>query len=123
LYTTTQAVEKSDSYFTVYIRYVLQLIKLKDLARKTDVWWGIWIGAIKIPYIIKLESGSSVSTVSDWNTGRSGFDPQQRKGFFSSSLCVETGSEAHPASCTMDTGVLFVGTKRGRDVTLITHPI
>jgi hypothetical protein len=23
---------------------------------------------------------------------------------FSSNLCVQTGSEAHPASCTMDTG-------------------
>jgi hypothetical protein len=36
---------------------------------------------------------------------------------FSSSLCVQTGSEAHPASCTMDTGGPFPGGKarRGRD--------
>jgi hypothetical protein len=26
---------------------------------------------------------------------------------FSSSLCVQTGSEAHPASCTIDTGGHF----------------
>jgi hypothetical protein len=35
---------------------------------------------------------------------------------FSCSLCVQTGSEAHPASCTMDTEVLSLGLKwLGRD--------
>jgi hypothetical protein len=36
---------------------------------------------------------------------------------FSSSLCVQTGSEAHPASCTMGTGGSFPGGKArsGRD--------
>jgi hypothetical protein len=36
---------------------------------------------------------------------------------FSSSLCVQTGSGAHPASCTMGTGGPFPGTKSrpGRD--------
>jgi hypothetical protein len=28
---------------------------------------------------------------------------------FSSNLCVQTGSEAHPASCTMGTGSPFPG--------------
>jgi hypothetical protein len=41
---------------------------------------------------------------------------------FSSSLCVQTGSEAHPASCTMGTGGSFPGVKRGRSVMLTTHP-
>jgi hypothetical protein len=41
---------------------------------------------------------------------------------FSSSLCVQTGSGAHPASCTMSTGGPFPGAKRGRGVTLTTHP-
>jgi len=41
---------------------------------------------------------------------------------FSSSLCVQTGSEAHPASCTMGTKVLSPGVTRGRGVTLTTHP-
>jgi hypothetical protein len=41
---------------------------------------------------------------------------------FSSSLCVQTGSGAHPASCPMGTGGLFPGAKRGRGVTLTTHP-
>jgi hypothetical protein len=36
---------------------------------------------------------------------------------FSSSLCVQTGSGAHPASCTMGTGDPFPGVKArpGRD--------
>jgi hypothetical protein len=36
---------------------------------------------------------------------------------FSSSLCFQTGSEAHPASCTMGTGGPFPGAKArpGRD--------
>jgi hypothetical protein len=34
------------------------------------------------------------------------FNRQQRQKDFSSSLCVQTGSGAHPASCTMETGVL-----------------
>jgi hypothetical protein len=40
----------------------------------------------------------------------------------SSGLCVPTGSGAHPASCTMGTGRPFAGVKRGRGVTLTTHP-
>jgi hypothetical protein len=36
---------------------------------------------------------------------------------FSTSLCAQTGSGAHPASCTMGTGGLFPGVKArpGRD--------
>jgi hypothetical protein len=41
---------------------------------------------------------------------------------FSSTVCVQTGSGAHPASCTMGTGVLSPGVKRGRGVMLTTHP-
>jgi hypothetical protein len=41
---------------------------------------------------------------------------------FCSSLCVQTISEAHPASCTIGTGDLLPGVKRGRGVTLTTHP-
>jgi hypothetical protein len=47
--------------------------------------------------------------------------PQRRRDF-SSSVCVQTGSGAHPASCSMGTGVLSPGLKRGRGVTLTTHP-
>jgi hypothetical protein len=41
---------------------------------------------------------------------------------FSSSLCVQTGSAAHPDSCTVGTGGPFPGIKRGWGVTLTTHP-
>jgi hypothetical protein len=39
----------------------------------------------------------------------------------SSSLCVQTSSEAHPASDPTGTGAQFPGVKRGLDVTLTTH--
>jgi hypothetical protein len=41
---------------------------------------------------------------------------------FSSSLCVQTGSGVHPASCPMGTGGPFSGGKHGRGVMLTTHP-
>jgi hypothetical protein len=44
-------------------------------------------------------------------TGQSGFDPRQRQKDFSSSLCVQTGSGAHPASYSMSTGGPFPGDK------------
>jgi hypothetical protein len=47
----------------------------------------------------------------DWTIGvRS---PEGTKDF-SSNHCVQTGSEAHPASCTMGTWGPFPGAKRGR---------
>jgi hypothetical protein len=52
------------------------------------------------------------STVSQgWTAGRSRFDLRQRRKDFSFNLCVQTGSGAHPASCTMGTGGPFPGTK------------
>jgi hypothetical protein len=63
--------------------------------------------------------GSSVNTVltMDWATGRSGFDPRQGQKIFTCSLCVRTGSWAHPASCPMGTRCFFPGSKAlpGRD--------
>jgi hypothetical protein len=69
--------------------------------------------------IVLSEPGSSVSIVSDygldaWAIGvRS---PAEAKDF-SSSLCVQTGSGAHPAPCRMGTGDTFPGSKArpGRD--------
>jgi hypothetical protein len=71
-----------------------------------------------------VEPGSSVSIVSD-----NGLDdrvigvrsPAWAKDF-SSILYVQTGSEAHLASCTMGTVGPFQGAKRGRGVMLTTHP-
>jgi hypothetical protein len=47
---------------------------------------------------------------------------RQRRKDFSSKLCVQTGSGAHPALYTMGTGCLSPGVKRGRGVTLNIHP-
>jgi hypothetical protein len=50
------------------------------------------------------------------STGRSGFDPRHRQRIFPIPS-VQTGSGAHPASCTTDTGGPFPGAKArpGRD--------
>jgi hypothetical protein len=68
---------------------------------------------------------SSGSIVSDYGLDDRAIGVQSPAGAedFSSSVCVQTGSGAHPASCTMDTGgVLSPGVKRGRGVMLTTHP-
>jgi hypothetical protein len=46
-----------------------------------------------------------------WMTGWSSFGPQQRRKDFSCSFCVQTGSGANPASCTMGTMGPFPGAK------------
>jgi hypothetical protein len=68
------------------------------------------------------EPGSSVSMVSGHGLDDRMIEvrsPAEAKGFF---VCVQTSSGVHPASCTMGTGVPFPGAKRGRGVTLTTHP-
>jgi hypothetical protein len=55
------------------------------------------------------EPGSSVSVVSGYGLDDRVIEvrfPAEAKDF-SSNLCVQTGSEAHPASCTMGTGGPF----------------
>jgi hypothetical protein len=74
-------------------------------------------------YIITAGAGgSSVSIVltSNWTT-RVRFAVEVKD--FWSSLCVQTGSGAHPASYPVGTGGPFLGVKCGRGVTLTTHPI
>jgi hypothetical protein len=70
------------------------------------------------------EPGSSGSIVSGYGLGGRAIEvrSQAEANGFSSSLCVQTGSGAHPAFCTMGTAVLSRGLKRGRGVTLTTHP-
>jgi hypothetical protein len=62
---------------------------------------------------MEQEPGSSVSIVSDYGLDDRAIEvrsPAQAKEF-SSSLCVQTGSGAHPASRTMGTGGPFEGGK------------
>jgi hypothetical protein len=49
-------------------------------------------------------SSSLKCVTTDWATGV--WSPAEANNF-SSSLCVQTSSEAHPASCPMDTGIPF----------------
>jgi hypothetical protein len=63
----------------------------------------------------------SVSVVSDYRLDDQGSIPGRGKDF-SSILCFHTRSEAHPASYPVCTGGPLPGEKRGRGVTLTTHP-
>jgi hypothetical protein len=66
---------------------------------------------------------SSGSLVSEYGLDDRAIEVRSLAGAkdFSCSLCVQTGSGVHPASCTMGTGGPFLGLKRGRGVTLTTH--
>jgi hypothetical protein len=67
------------------------------------------------------EPGSSVSIVSGYGLDDWAIEvlsPAEARDT-SSGLCVQTGSGAHPASCTMGP---FPGVKHSRSVTLTTHP-
>jgi hypothetical protein len=68
---------------------------------------------------------SSVSIVSDYRLDNRAIgvrSPAEVKGF-SSNLCVQTGSEVQPASCTMGTGGPLPGAKCGEGMTQTTHHI
>jgi hypothetical protein len=66
-----------------------------------------------------MSRGSSVSIVSDYGLDDRAIGVRSPAGAkdFSYSLFVQTGSGAHPASCTMGTGCPFPGAKArpGRD--------
>jgi hypothetical protein len=66
------------------------------------------------------EPGNPGSIVSGYEMDDQGIEVRslaEARGFFSSSLCVQTGSGTHPAFCTMGTGGPFPGRKArpGRD--------
>jgi hypothetical protein len=66
-----------------------------------------------------VSRGGSVNIVSGYGLNNRAIEvrsPSGAKDFFSG-LCVQTGSGAHPASCTMGTGCPFPGGKArpGRD--------
>jgi hypothetical protein len=71
------------------------------------------------------EPGSSVSIVSGYGLDDRAIEVRSPAGAkdFSSSLCVQTGSGAHQASCTMGTGGPFSGGKArsGRDADRSPH--
>jgi hypothetical protein len=64
-------------------------------------------------YSYFYEPGSSVSIVSGYGLDDRAIEVRSPAGAkdFSSNLCVQTGSGAHPNSCTMGTGGPFPGGK------------
>jgi hypothetical protein len=64
---------------------------------------------------------SSVSIVSDYGLDDWAIGVRTPAGAKDFSSNLQTGSEAHPTSCTMGTGGPFPGEKRSRVVTLTTH--
>jgi hypothetical protein len=60
--------------------------------------------------LLSLNNNSIVSDYAMDNRAIGVWSPAGAKDFYSS-LCVQTGSGAHPASCTMGTGVLSPGVK------------
>jgi hypothetical protein len=59
--------------------------------------------------LLLTSQGSSVSIVSDYGLHDRAIGVRSQAGAkdFSSNICVQTGSEVHPASCTMGTGVVL----------------
>jgi hypothetical protein len=71
------------------------------------------IEGLEITKLRDSEPGSSVSIVPGYGLDDRviEFCPRKRRKDFFSSLCVQTGSGAHRASCPMDTGDPFPGAK------------
>jgi hypothetical protein len=86
--------------------------------------WNVSLFPNFIPVLpLSRNRGSSGSIVFDYGLEDQAIrvrSPAETKDF-SSIFCVQTGSEAHPESCTMGTGVLSPGVKSGQGVTLTTH--
>jgi hypothetical protein len=70
-------------------------------------------GTLQRAFYINRSRSSSGSVVSDYELDDRAIGVRSPAGAkdFSSSLCVQTGSGAHPASCTMGTGGPFRGGK------------
>jgi hypothetical protein len=70
-------------------------------------------GMLKKSMSMKRSRVSSGSIVSDYGLDDREIGVRSPAGTkdFSASLCVQTGSGAHPASCTMGTGGPFPGSK------------
>jgi hypothetical protein len=74
-----------------------------------QIYYDFFIGAFEGASFEQM--GARKASGYGLTTGRSRFNPRQRRKDFSSNLCVQTGSGDHPASCTMGTGDPFPGAK------------
>jgi hypothetical protein len=78
----------------------------------TIIYPVLWKAKLNYP----IYKRTSLYPILNLQTGRQGIDTCQRQTIFPLA-CVQTTSEAHPAYCTM-----VPRAKRGRGVTLTTHP-
>jgi hypothetical protein len=88
---------------------ISQYFHLCYMSRQSHVSW------FHHHHNIRWSRGSSVSIVSDYGLGDRASIPDR-------GLCVQTGSGAHPASCTMGTGRPFPGGKERPRRDADTHP-
>jgi hypothetical protein len=73
-------------------------------------------------YVLQSHFSRVLNIVYDYRLDDRVLSPAEKKNF-SFSLCVQTSSEAHPASYPVNTGGPFPGVKRGWGLMLITHPL
>jgi hypothetical protein len=78
----------------------------KSTIKCSTEWKRLGIPALTSCYFSSRSRVSSGSIVSDYGLDDRAIGVRSRAGVkdVSSSLCVQTGSGAHPASCTMGTG-------------------
>ena len=90
-----------------------------DLSVGDTAWWNHWLTIREKSWITLNISGpgSSVVIATELRAGRSGIEFRWGRDF----PTIQTGTGAHPASCTMGTGS-FPGVKCGRDVGLTPTP-
>jgi hypothetical protein len=126
---TVRTFETSVNFNVTTQHYILEDSNLHTCRRENLISHRDYLGKQQIQFISVVVMGcrsrvSSVSTVSDYGLDDRtiGVRFPAEANDFSCNLCVQTGSGAHPASCTMGTGSPSPGVKRGRGVTLTTHP-
>jgi hypothetical protein len=98
-------------YMNILSQYISILISLFHYHTKLTSKYTFRTAAMFYTYYNQRSRGSSVSIVSGYALGDRaiGVRSLAEAKHFSSSLCVQTGSGAHHASCTMGTGVPFPG--------------
>jgi hypothetical protein len=103
-----------------YRKNLLPLPEIEPRLSSQTLYWlsyhsSLFYNLNSVKCILTCKPGGSVSTVSGYRLNE--VRTRQRWKDFSSNLCAQAGSGAHPASCTMGTGGPFPGAKEwpGRD--------
>jgi hypothetical protein len=102
-----------EKYFVVFFLGNVLLNCLEQVTKSTKNLNKEIRDTVKTGYFSTWSRVSSGSIVSDYGLDDRAIGVRSPAGAkdFSSSICVQTGSEAHPASCPMGTGGPFPGGK------------